>query len=168
MMKAQCKEIPRVALLRENNLTRETPYGPYISAALQGQPHINKQINKWLDSTEEMQTLPWLLPLSKQLPRVLFLVFIFINMSSCVLSQALWVSVLVRAHKREKWPEGSDTANRITECYSLLKHQQVCVSPLFLRVENYDRVEQKLCHWRKAILAQVQICSGTRGYTQGI
>lgn len=60
-----------------------------------------------------------------------------------------------------------DTANRTTECHSFAKKktpQQVCVSKLWPG-KNYDHAQQKLCQYRKDIL-QVQICSGTQGYTQ--
>lgn len=60
-----------------------------------------------------------------------------------------------------------DTANRTTECHSFAKKkktQQVCVSKLWAG-KNYDHAQQKLRQHRKDIL-QVQICSGTQGYTQ--
>lgn len=44
------------------------------------------------------------------------------------------------------------------------KPQQVCVSKLW-EGKNYDHAQQKLRQHRKDIL-QVQICSGTQGYTQ--
>lgn len=44
------------------------------------------------------------------------------------------------------------------------KNQQVCVSKLWAG-KNYDHAQQKLRQHRKDIL-QVQICSGTQGYTQ--
>lgn len=100
-----------------------------------------------------MQTSPRLFSLSKQQLKFLFLFFFYWSFTSWNLCYLyMWTVILsnlktrgitcplsgsfsicpLQAHKRQKCPGGSDMANRITECCSLVKHQpSVCHSAFF-------------------------------------